>query len=158
MKRITLTIFILLSVGCGFSDSTHLTRSNLEQHRETFEETYSTDTSDVEFRIVTRRKFREKVGGGSAAACQKVYYNTGETTKTIYFNKYVDGKGKYSLEHLVFHELAHCAFDVPHNDETLWSGGPKSLMYPDMFHKHQYNRKRPYYHDQLGEMIAAERR
>lgn len=69
---------------------------------------------------------------------------------------YWDQADAAAREMLMFHELAHCALNLPHDMSTNEFGYPTSLMFPSAFPSTLYYNRRSEYLDQLFE--AAKKR
>lgn len=66
-------------------------------------------------------------------------------------------------EQLLFHELGHCIFNLPHNEKLINIGGhtsvPESIMHPVVFgNDYFYEDLKDYYYNQLGDTARLARR
>ena len=69
--------------------------------------------------------FVDKLDGTKVAICTS--WDSGY--REIRFkSSFWDGLGDYGKEQLVFHELGHCVFNLPHNNNRYSNGCPMSIM------------------------------
>lgn len=86
-----------------------------------------------------------------AGVCETIY----DGFKQITINEKAWGKLSHDQkEELVFHELLHCVYELPHFEgQYIKSGCPLSIMHPKLFSAHQgkacYGRHKDYYIGQI---------
>lgn len=90
------------------------------------------------------------LGGGMRAAIGVCWFN-GNRRVIIIRQDYWDAADAASREMLMFHEIAHCALNMPHDMTTDQYGYPVSIMFPSMFPSSLYYNRRSKYLDQLFE-------
>lgn len=79
-----------------------------------------------------------------------ICYTKGSSKRIVISERFYNKYGYNAIEQLMYHELAHCIYFIPHDDTITEGGCPNSIMYSYAFGmKSCYIDNREYYHNQL---------
>lgn len=134
MGRIAAIIIIILGLGC------RRVAPELEPYVRSFENTFDVSVANpVGF---------AKLDDAKVGVC---YWGKPGNPVVIDLDFYKRNKDNpMAMEQLVFHELGHCVFLLPHNPKTDTAGHPISIMYPYTFGSGTWYRSNTsYYYEEL---------